>query len=227
MRIPILTGRTIASRRYLVPTAVKRSSSTSCSPRRYFPNQDPLGRRFGIRREQNNDSYEIVGVVGEQPLQQPAQRGGSGFLSALSAWRHGSLRDSHDARLRPSCRGRTQGRRCGRSCRSADGVSHAGAPHRSCSANGTASELRVGRFWAGGADAGRASASAGCSPTPSPYAPTRSGCAWRLARRRATSFAWCSVIRCGWWQPGSRHRLAVRLRSRQLLADCAFRAAAV
>ena len=61
MRIPIVAGR-IIERRDLRPNA-EAVVVDELFARRFFPNQNALGRRFGIGRE--NNRYEIVGIVGD------------------------------------------------------------------------------------------------------------------------------------------------------------------
>jgi len=61
LRIPLVAGRTI-ERRDLRPDA-GTVVVDEVFARRYFPNENPLGRRFGLDPK-NNNRYEIVGVVG-------------------------------------------------------------------------------------------------------------------------------------------------------------------
>jgi predicted permease len=61
LRIPLVTGRTI-ERRDIRPNA-DAVVVDELFVRRFFPNENPLGRRFGLGRDKNN-RYEIVGVVG-------------------------------------------------------------------------------------------------------------------------------------------------------------------
>jgi predicted permease len=62
LRIPLLAGRVIE------PRDIRSNASAvvvdELFAKRFFPNQDPLGRRFGLTLKQN-DTYEIVGVVGD------------------------------------------------------------------------------------------------------------------------------------------------------------------
>ncbi len=60
LRIPLVAGRTI-ERRDIRPNA-EAVVVDELFARRLFPNQNPLGRRFGLSPKDNN-RYEIVGVV--------------------------------------------------------------------------------------------------------------------------------------------------------------------
>ena len=62
LRIPVVAGRTIEARdmRPNADTAVVDEPFV----RRFFPDMNPLGRRFGFN-ERENTRYEIVGVVGD------------------------------------------------------------------------------------------------------------------------------------------------------------------
>jgi predicted permease len=61
LRIPLLAGRRI-ERRDIGPKA-EAVVIDELFAKRFFPNQNPLGRRFGLDAKDNN-RYEIVGVVG-------------------------------------------------------------------------------------------------------------------------------------------------------------------
>jgi hypothetical protein len=61
MGIPLLAGRTL-DRRDLRPDS-DSVVVDELFAKRFFPNQNPLGRRFGIGLESTN-RFEIVGVVG-------------------------------------------------------------------------------------------------------------------------------------------------------------------
>lgn len=61
LRIPLLAGRTLEARD-MEPKAAAAVVDEAFA-RRYFPNESPLGRRFGFGPKENN-RYEIVGVVG-------------------------------------------------------------------------------------------------------------------------------------------------------------------
>jgi predicted permease len=61
LRIPLRSGRTI-NRRDIRPDS-EAVVVDELFAQRYFPNDSPLGRRFGLGPEENN-RYEIVGVVG-------------------------------------------------------------------------------------------------------------------------------------------------------------------
>jgi putative ABC transport system permease protein len=60
LRIPLVAGRTI-ERRDIRPSA-EAVVVDELFARRFFPNQNPLGRRFGLNQKANN-RYEIVGVA--------------------------------------------------------------------------------------------------------------------------------------------------------------------
>jgi predicted permease len=61
LRMPLLAGRTL-ERRDMRPDA-EAVVVDELFATRYFPKQDPIGRRFGLDPQDNN-RYEIVGVVG-------------------------------------------------------------------------------------------------------------------------------------------------------------------
>lgn len=61
MRIPLRAGRTI-ERKDMRPDA-QAIVIDEAFAQRYYPNENPLGRRFGMDPK-NNNSYEIVGIVG-------------------------------------------------------------------------------------------------------------------------------------------------------------------
>ncbi len=61
LRVPLLAGRTIESRD-IRPNAAAVVVDEHFA-RRFFPNRNPLGQRFGFFGSKQNDRYEIVGVV--------------------------------------------------------------------------------------------------------------------------------------------------------------------
>jgi predicted permease len=61
LRIPLVAGRTI-ERRDMRPNA-EAVVVDEIFAKRFFPNENPLGRRFGLGPKDNN-GYEVVGVVG-------------------------------------------------------------------------------------------------------------------------------------------------------------------
>ena len=61
LRMPLVAGRTF-ERRDMQPNAEAVVVDEAFASR-YFPNENPLGRRFGLDPQDNNQ-YEIVGVVG-------------------------------------------------------------------------------------------------------------------------------------------------------------------
>ncbi len=63
LRVPLLAGRTIESRD-IRPNAAAVVVDEHFA-RRFFPNRNPLGQRFGFFGSKENDRYEIVGVVGD------------------------------------------------------------------------------------------------------------------------------------------------------------------
>ena len=68
--------------------------------KRYFPNENPLGRRFGLDPKDNN-RYEIVGVVGNSRYNSLR---GDAYPTVYEPYRpggHDSLRHPHDDGLRP------------------------------------------------------------------------------------------------------------------------------
>ena len=71
LRIPLIAGRAI-ERRDIRPNA-EAVVVDELFARRFFPNENPLGRRFGYGRKRTTRD-EIVGVVRDSQLQQPARR---------------------------------------------------------------------------------------------------------------------------------------------------------
>ena len=72
MRIPLLAGRTF-ERRDLKPRTDAAIVDERFA-RQYFPNENPVGRRFGMDPKDNN-RYEIVGVVGDSSYNYNSMRG--------------------------------------------------------------------------------------------------------------------------------------------------------
>lgn len=63
LRIPLLVGRTIEPRDILPNAAAVVVDEHFAQ--HFFPNQNPLGQRFGFFDSKGNDRYEIVGVVSD------------------------------------------------------------------------------------------------------------------------------------------------------------------
>ncbi len=61
LRIPVVAGRTLEPRDMRPDAGVVVVDEAFA--KRYFPNENPLGRRFGLDPKDNN-RYEIVGIVG-------------------------------------------------------------------------------------------------------------------------------------------------------------------
>jgi len=76
MRIPLLRGRYLESGDAITPMRARSLNATAQEPvvvneafaRRFFPNENPLGRAFSSG-SQNDNSFEIVGVVGDMHRQ--------------------------------------------------------------------------------------------------------------------------------------------------------------
>ena len=97
-----------------------------CFVKTFFPNDNPIGRRFGLGPN-NSNGFEIVGVVGNTRYNSLRERAGRELLSGVSSGRDGALRDSHGRRrpanLASAVRTRGRGHRSG-------GAAH-GVPHAS------------------------------------------------------------------------------------------------
>jgi predicted permease len=72
LRIPLLAGRTF-ERRDMRPKADAAIVDERFA-KHYFPNENPIGRRFGMDPKDNNQ-YEIVGVVGDSSYNYYSLRG--------------------------------------------------------------------------------------------------------------------------------------------------------
>jgi predicted permease len=56
--------------------------------KKYFPNEDPVGRHFGIYDREDFGAYEIVGVVADAKYKQPRENAQAMFFGPLSQWQH-------------------------------------------------------------------------------------------------------------------------------------------
>jgi predicted permease len=54
--------------------------------RKYFPNEDPIGRHFGVYNREDFGAYEIVGVVADAKYKQPRENAQAMFFGPLSQW---------------------------------------------------------------------------------------------------------------------------------------------
>jgi predicted permease len=60
--------------------------------KKFFPNEDPIGRHFGIYEQEDIGAYEIVGVVADAKYTDPREEAKAMFFEPLSQWQH-NLRD--------------------------------------------------------------------------------------------------------------------------------------
>jgi len=54
--------------------------------KKYFPNEDPVGRHFGVYDREDFGAYEIVGVVANAKYRQPREEAQAMFFAPLSQW---------------------------------------------------------------------------------------------------------------------------------------------
>jgi predicted permease len=54
--------------------------------KKYFPNEDPIGRHFGVYDREDFGAYEIVGVVANAKYKQPREDAQPMFFGPLSQW---------------------------------------------------------------------------------------------------------------------------------------------
>ncbi len=60
--------------------------------KKFFPNEDPIGRHFGIYEKEDIGAYEIVGVVANAKYTDPRAEAKAMFFEPLSQWQH-NLKD--------------------------------------------------------------------------------------------------------------------------------------
>jgi predicted permease len=60
--------------------------------KKFFPNEDPIGRHFGIYEREDIGAYEIVGVVANAKYTYPRAEAAAMFFQPLSQWQH-NLKD--------------------------------------------------------------------------------------------------------------------------------------
>jgi len=60
--------------------------------KKFFPNEDPIGRHFGIYEQEDIGAYEIVGVVANAKYADPQTDAKAMFFEPLSQWQH-NLKD--------------------------------------------------------------------------------------------------------------------------------------
>jgi predicted permease len=56
--------------------------------KKYFPNEDAIGRHFGVYNREDFGAYEIVGVVADAKYKQPRENAQAMFFGPLSQWQH-------------------------------------------------------------------------------------------------------------------------------------------
>ena len=56
--------------------------------KKFFPNEDPIGRHFGVYEREDFGAYEIVGVVADAKYKQPKENAQAMFFGPLSQWQH-------------------------------------------------------------------------------------------------------------------------------------------
>ncbi len=69
MGIPLVAGRNFTEHDHA--KAPKVAVINQAAARKFFPNENPIGRRFGNSAETSSD-IEIVGVLARRALQQPS-----------------------------------------------------------------------------------------------------------------------------------------------------------
>jgi predicted permease len=56
--------------------------------KKFFPNEDPIGRHFGIYEKEDIGAYEIVGVVANAKYTKPQAEARAMFFQPLAQWQH-------------------------------------------------------------------------------------------------------------------------------------------
>jgi predicted permease len=56
--------------------------------KKFFPKEDPIGRRFGIYDREDIGAYEIVGVVADAKYTRPREEAMAMFFAPLTQWQH-------------------------------------------------------------------------------------------------------------------------------------------
>ena len=79
---PILRGRSISEE----DTATTRSVAVvnETFAKRFFPNQDPIGKHFGLDMPEYNTAYEIVGIVRDAKYMSPSRPAHAMFFAPLA-----------------------------------------------------------------------------------------------------------------------------------------------
>ena len=60
--------------------------------KKFFPNESPIGRHFGVYEQEDTGAYEIVGVVANAKYINPHENAKAMFFEPLAQWQH-NLRD--------------------------------------------------------------------------------------------------------------------------------------
>ncbi len=162
MGIPLLAGRLLTAKdlpaRQLPPLpsgSTQPGMTPSTAPeavvvdalfvKTFFPNDNPIGRRFGLGPT-NSNGFEIVGVVGNTRYNSLRNEPVAGFYQAYRPGGTVALRDSHGGGVRQHRECRAHGGGGHRSWRAADGVPHAKRADRSPAAHGAPARISLGRL---------------------------------------------------------------------------------
>jgi len=80
--VPIVRGRDFSAQDS--PSSTPVALVNEAFARRFFPNQNPIGRRFGIVAAENSNSFEIAGVFADFKMNDPRRDATPLFLRPLS-----------------------------------------------------------------------------------------------------------------------------------------------
>lgn len=80
--VPIVRGRDFSAQDTQSSTQVALVNQAFV--RRFFPNQDPIGKHFGVEAPRNSGAFEIVGVFADFKMNDPHQDAGPLFLRPLT-----------------------------------------------------------------------------------------------------------------------------------------------
>jgi predicted permease len=83
---PVIRGRGLAQSD--TPNSHLVAVVNQAFAKKFFPNEDPIGRHFGIYEKEDIGAYEIVGVVANAKYAHPREEATPMFFQPLSQWQH-------------------------------------------------------------------------------------------------------------------------------------------